>query len=929
MEPKKRNVMDYFILVIGMIFVLYMATYCAISYDSVKDSPIDNSYYDFDGNFIEKKDFDYGLFFTDLMERMENQEKIKWSESIPKFWIWGVGIYGFFIAYYELTKKNLITNKEYGTARWATREDIKHLFAENIKKERLKDLKEEKLSLEEERKKKTEIEEKYKEHSEIILTKTEKICRYNYELNDNMLIFGGSGALKTTGYVLPNLLQCDDSPYNPSYIITDPKGEILMRVGKYLDKICHYDIKVLNLKEQNRSFCFNPLLYIEEEKFEEQIAVLADQIMNSKVDTKTSVGNDPFWPEMATVVWKSLLYAVYEGFDVKDRTIPQAIKLFRWFEVSDHDDRYRNPTKLDKFFEVFGDVNGTLPLREKIVNFYNAYCTKEILEVTEVLPSLLLPKHKLDEKIAIPIGEEKSRGLEAYQKEFELLLNTAREMDVSTEQLESAAYCLFEEIENYKKCRKNNYKDVKKPIGVILYEKYGGVDENPALRCWEDFRTKCKGKTAQSVTATLLSKIAPFDEKEIRRIFSKDEMEIDLIGERKTAVFVVLPPTLKTYNFIFNMFQSTVFNRLEYCATVKHDQRLPVDVHYILDEAYNTGRFPQFENVLSYGRGLGIGVTVIFQAFDQMKEIYEKSWGTILDNCDVFLYLGKIRQLDTLQYISSLIGKGTYDKQTYSRTKSYHNPSTGHNDDRLGRDLQDTAEVQKLKRKNCYLFINGYNAFFSEKYNYRKHPNYKYTADANKKNKYYYQTPDEKAAMKDKFIQVEYEKIEPIAMNTNSEEVVSYFKNNILRMGIDSGEEVAMARKELAELELIEQIMEEEEKENSKIAEMIDDYANISLIEMQTSSKEINQIAEELKIEQKDVGFIDVDAINEEFPHGDEIEQAVEIMGEVEKWEEDSIENLQKELELLEQSIQGEDFWEQLNSVDLNDFEKGIVNEAI
>ena len=748
--------MDYVIPIIGALFALYVSLLLAMSYDEVNTNYENGlTAKELAGEEITRKDeiFPYGEMFSNFATRVEtNPGEIKWGESSPKFFLVTALALLLTFGYFATEKKKFINNKEYGTSEWGTPKQIAHLLAQNIKKVEFKKIKKSKGVNKVKLKEDATL--KYADSSNIIFTQTEKICMYNFELNNNTMIIGGSGSGKTRGYVLPNILQCCDSPYSPSLVVTDPKGEILGKIGKYLEE-CNYVIKVLNLKEQNRSFCFNPFCYIMEEKYEEQISNLVSSIMDSRNEGKEQKSNDPFWEDMAKVLLKAIFYATYEGFPKSEQNMPVVMELFRWFEVSDKDDRYNNPTKLDKFFDVFGDKNGLYDTVENILDFYKRYYA-ECLEVTKIESSLNLQNKSMRENLAIPLHSTNSGEIDSYAREIEQLVSLVSEANILTEELQNLAFKALESIEMYKQARFENYENHQKPIGVQMFEQYGDVNSNPALRSWEDFRTKCKGKTAQSVTATALAKLAPFDEEQIRRIFSKDEMELDLVGERKTALFIILPPTNTNYNFMANVLYTMLFEQLEYCATVKHNQSLPVPVRFILDEFYNTGRLPKFENILSYARSFGIGISVILQSLDQIKEMYEKSWGTILDNCSTFLYLGGIRHADTLEYISKLLGKGTFDKKTYSRTKGRQS-STSTSFDKIGRELLDPSEIQRLNKKKCLLFVQGYQPYLSRKFNYTSHKNYKYTSDSNKKNLYYYKTPQdiEEEAKKRNFITAE------------------------------------------------------------------------------------------------------------------------------------------------------------------------------
>ena len=225
-----------------------------------------------------------------------------------------------------------------------------------------------------------------------------------------------------------------------------------------------------------------------------------------------------------------------------------------------------------------------------------------------------------------------------------------------------------------------------------------------------------------------------YTRKEVKRILSTDDMHLERIGEEKTAIFVIVPPTDQTFSFIPGMLFTVLFDEIQYCASVvhKHDgQKLPIPVRLILDEFRNTCRIPHFIELLAYARSFGVGISVILQSLDQLKELYEKEWGVILDNCSSKLFLGGISHIDTLKYISELLGKGTYDKKTTGRTRGRQGSSST-NDDVIGRALLEPDEIQRMPKEDCLLFVTGKPAFYSKKYKYEKHPNYCFTSDSNK-----------------------------------------------------------------------------------------------------------------------------------------------------------------------------------------------------
>lgn len=782
MEPRKKGVLDTIMYLMGVAAIILLFLHLAVAYDAAV-FPVGNT---------DKLNME--LFLNSLMNGMapEHIFKISWQESSPRFLGYGLFISGLMILALTANRKKYINGKEYGTSQWAGTDEIKHLLAKNVRKSVIAGIRKEKIIPSEKREKIQEAKLKYTDNSNIIYTAEHQISMYNFELNANCIIIGGSGSGKTRGYVLPNILQCTSGKYSPSIVVTDPKGEILEKVGCYLTS-AGYEIKVLNLKELDCSCGYNPFSYILPEKYEEQLPGIVDNIMKSRQEDNKSVNKqDPFWDEMAAQLLKALFFAVYEGFPEEERNIITVMKLFRWFEVTDDDDRQKKPTKLDIFFSVFSE----------------------------------------DEEIT---------------------------------------------------------------------KQYGELNTNPALRSWEDFRTKCKGKTAQGVTATALSKLAPFDESQIRKIFSCDEMELDQIGEKKMALFVVLPPTSKRYNFIVNVLYTQLFEQLEYCATVKHNQQLPVPVRFILDEFYNTGKIPEFENILSYARSFGIGITIILQSLDQIKEMYEKSWGTIMDNCDVFLYLGKIRHYDTLKYISDLLGKGTFDKKNYSRSKGRQSSSST-NFDKIGRELMDPSEIQRMKKNKCLLFINGYNPVYADKYDFKKHKNYKRTSDFSKKNSYKYELTqmDKSPHGEENHLLEESSFITPpIILNTDSDEIMNIFENNILDLDLESGEEVTLCEDENAEYELIKRIIESEEEKEREMKDLL--FSITPPIDVRTDSDSIENVVNKMTGSKEDINFCSSE-------YGEE-EQELMV--------------LEEELQNLSEDIVNDKFLKALHEADLNICGKG------
>lgn len=478
-------------------------------------------------------------------------------------------------------------------------------------KQRLKDFYDTSLQIE-------LLKEKYS-NADMIFTQTEKISFYNYVLNQNTLIIGGSGSGKTRGYVMPNVLQA-----HSSYIITDPKGEILEKAGYFLETVKGYKIRVLNLDAKKLSDGYNPFIYIhpEREGYEERVLSLIETIILNTDGDKQANSSDPFWPKAERLFLQAIFFFTVDGFVPEERNMSTVMRLIAMLEIAEDEDNFDS-------------------------------------------------------------------DLDYFAKMFE--------------------------------------------------ERFG--EEHIGVQQFKEFRSKASGKTAKSIVISAVARLAPFRTSEVRRMFSYDSMELDRVGEEKTAIFVVTPPTDKSFNFIAGMLFTQLFQELQYCATQvhKHDgQRLPVPCRFILDEYANVAQIPNFVQILAYARSFGIGITVILQSLEQIKAMHEKEWGVIIDNCNSLLYLGSVTHEDTLKYISELLGKGTFDKRTTGRTRGRQG-SSSENFDVVGRELMDASEIRRLPKTDCLLIVGGRHPFYSKKFNYESHPNYRLTSDGNHSLSYEYE----------------------------------------------------------------------------------------------------------------------------------------------------------------------------------------------
>ena len=466
---------------------------------------------------------------------------------------------------------------EYGSARWGTRKDIEPFMDKDPEKN-------------------------------IILTNTEGISiRTRFSKvpspNKNVLVIGGSGSGKTRFFVKPNIMQL-----HSSYVVTDPKGTILVECGQMLIK-AGYKIKVLNTVDFSKSMRYNPFSYIKSEK---DISSFVNSLVENTRSEGASKGED-FW-EKAEILYLTALVG------------------YIWYEAPEEEQN----------FDLLLDLINASETREDDENFKNA-------------------------------------------------------VDL-----------LFEDLERRDK---NNF-------AVRQYKKY----------------KLAAGKTAKSILISVGARLSPFDIKEVRDLLSEDDLELELMGDRKTALFVILSDTDDTFNFIVNILYTQLFKLLFERADNYYKGRLPIHVRFILDEFANTGRIPLFHKRLSTMRSREISAAVILQSKSQIKAIYKDDAKGIEDNCDTTLFLGG-RSDETLKDISEALGKETISVQSESKTKGT-TESHGINSQKTGRELLTKDEIAVLNKGKCILQISGIRPFLSDKYDITKHKRYKELKDFNDKNEF-------------------------------------------------------------------------------------------------------------------------------------------------------------------------------------------------
>lgn len=472
-------------------------------------------------------------------------------------------------------KKKYRQGMEYGSARWGTAEDIKP-YIDPVPE------------------------------NNIILTATEKLTMNSrpkapkYARNKNVLVIGGSGSGKTRFFVKPNLMQM-----HSSYVVTDPKGTVLVEVGHMLRK-GGYKIKVLNTINFKKSMHYNPLMYIRSEK---DILKLVNTIITNTKGEGDKSGED-FW-----VKAEKLLYQAYIGYI--------------WYEAPDE----------EKNFTTLLEMINASEAREDDENFKNA-------------------------------------------------------VDL-----------MFEELEQ----RDSEH------FAVKQYRKY----------------KLAAGKTAKSILISCGARLAPFDIAELREIMSYDELELDLIGDRKTALFVIISDTDSTFNFIVSIMYTQLFNLLCDRADDVYGGRLPVHVRCLLDEFANIGQIPQFEKLIATIRSREISASIILQSQSQLKAIYKDNCDTIVGNCDTTLFLGG-KESSTLKEISEILGKETIDLYNTSDTRG-QSRSYGINYQKTGKDLMSKDELAVMDGSKCILQLRGVRPFLSSKFDITAHKRYKELSDSNPK----------------------------------------------------------------------------------------------------------------------------------------------------------------------------------------------------
>ena len=454
------------------------------------------------------------------------------------------------------------------------------------------------------------------------LTMTSRPKQPKYARNKNILVIGGSGSGKTRFFVKPSIMQM-----HSSYVITDPKGQLLTETGKMLlhgapkldengkpvrdsrGKVIYepYRIKVLNTINFSKSMKYNPLAYVRSEK---DILKLVNVIIaNTKGDGEKS--SEDFWVKAERLLYCALIGYIWYEAEPEERNFITLLYLLNACEAREDDETYKSPVDI-----LFDDLAKKQP-------------------------------------------------------------------------------------------------------------------EHFAVKQYVKFKMAA-GKTLKSILVSCGARLAPFDIKELRDIMTEDELELDTMGDRKTALFLIMSDTDTTFNFVIAMLQSQLFNLLCDKADDFYNGRLPVHVRCLLDEFANIGQIPNFDKLIATIRSREISASIILQSQSQLKTIYKDAADTIVGNCDVTLFLGG-KEKSTLKEISELLGKETIDSLSQSENRGAQT-SHGLSYQKLGKELMTQDEIAVMDGGKCILQLRGVRPFFSDKFDITEHPRYRYLSDADKKN---------------------------------------------------------------------------------------------------------------------------------------------------------------------------------------------------
>lgn len=591
----------------------------------------------------------------------------------------GVGMY-FFMRHKKKNAKKFRQGEEYGSAKWGTPQDIEPYM---------------------------DTKDKY---NNVILTQTESLTmgkpsHPKYARNKNILVIGGSGSGKTRFVIKPNVMQM-----HSSYVVTDPKGTVLIECGKMLrrgrpkkdekgkpiyrtgkDGKKHivyepYKIKVFNTIDFGKSLHYNPFAYISEKNREKDILKFVETLIKNTSSSQQPSGDD-FWVKAEKLLYTAYIAMIFALEPEEKRNFETLIDMVNDSECREDDETFRNAIDLQfEFLEYWIDFTG-MPDRDEALSEYVA------------------------EK-----GTES--GFEEYYKDIlnEYYRNRMPKEEDLDEYFKETFY--LEAREAF-----NNPDFLPTPEQI----KIGSF----AIKQYKAYKLAA-GKTAKSILISCSTRLAPFAIDEVTEITRYDEMELDKLGDRLTALFVIISDTDSTFNFLVAIMYSQLFNLLCTKADNSEGGRLKYHVRCLLDEFANIGEIPNFDKLIATIRSREISATIILQAKSQLKAIYKDNADTIEGNCDTTLFLGG-KEKTTLKEISESLGKETIDAFNTSENRG-QSQSYGLNYQRLGKELKSQDELAVMDGGKCILQLRGVRPFFSDKFDITKHDNYGLLLDSDKKN---------------------------------------------------------------------------------------------------------------------------------------------------------------------------------------------------
>ena len=506
----------------------------------------------------------------ELMSVFENPFHIELCEDSVKAVLVLLLCYGMGIGIYFSTRRNYRRREEHGSAKWGEARTVNKKYTQHPKS------------------------------ANKLMTQNVSIGlnAKKHRRNLNTLVCGGSGAGKTRFYCKPNLMQA-----NTSFVILDPKGEIVRDVGKLLEAK-GYEIKVLDLISMEKSHCYNPFVYL---RSDNDIQRLVTNLFKSTTP-KGSQSNDPFWDTAASMLLLVLVFYLHYEAPEDEQNFAMVMEMLRAGAIEDEEEP--RPSPLDN---------------------------------------------------------------------------------------------LFSELE---------------------YEN----PEHIALKYYHSYHSG-SAKTLKSIQITLAARLEKFNLESLAALTTTDELELETLGEKKTALFALIPDNDTSFNFLVSLLYTQLFQQLFYSADHIHGGSLPIPVHFLMDEFANVSLPDDFDKILSVMRSRSVSVSIILQNLAQLKALFEKQWESIVGNCDEFLYLGGNEQ-STHKYVSELLGKSTIDTNTYGKSSGRSgNYSTNYQIS--GRELLTPDEVRMLDNQYAILFIRGERPVLDFKYDILKHPNVAMTADGN------------------------------------------------------------------------------------------------------------------------------------------------------------------------------------------------------